>query len=433
MQSLLFSVPAASYMLNARSAFGQSPQSIPPNDLFYNAEVGAQMRLPEALYMIDQKERFGGGPNMSEVIALVFDGMVDSSHPDLAQNCIPELFRNFTKADPLDLGPPDEHGTSMAGHIASLGNNGIGIASLSLSPYNRIKIVSIGVVGPGGLELGATFKGFEYAMALKAQGHNVRVISCSFALDETVNDITRAKIRPLKDAGIALVLAAGQQGLDLDASGGLTFGGDPDLLVLTVTALERDNVTLLKTLAGQPLADWGNKTVSLAAPGRQVPGLSVGGGVGNGTGTSVSTALVSQAICAEILYGPEFLSTARAVQQVMAASGSKGLGGQIRPDGGVLDMYTMLGPSLVPADTPHPEPVIESTKLKGGKKLTIFGVRFGDNAQVFINGVDKSYRIMWQTDTEVFVKKQLGLVVGVNQLTVMTPSGVANTTFDWQP
>lgn len=409
-----------SLALIATTVFAQSPPSLVPNDQWYNPLVGQQMRFEEALFLIDQRERTSGA-NMQDVVAVVLDKVVDYTHSDLAPNCLINLFRDFTQPNPLILGPFSTHGTLTASNIGAIGNNGIGVATIALFPYSRVKIVSVGVVSADELvHLDAYEKGLRYALELKALGYNVRVVNCSIDVGLS---ISQELSNDLADAGIAVVHSAGQRAVNIDSSPEGQLAQDPMSPIVLVTGLERDN-TLFS------IGNFGSLSVSLGAPARTVTGLAPGEGVGNGSGTSVSAALGSQTILEELLYGPE-TDTRRAVLQVMATSSNKGLPNsngqnQIRGDGGCIDMLAALGPSRVP-----PGPKLESVKIKGEKKLFLRGQNFGNNfnqVRVRVNGADKTSRIVDVTDGEVFLKKNLGLQSGTNIIMIRTPLGTATYT-----
>ena len=72
----------------------------------------------------------------SDVIVSVVDGGVDLTHPDLAANCIPagnngsyDFVKNTTKIT------GDAHGTHVAGTIAAIRNNGVGVAGIAGGDY----------------------------------------------------------------------------------------------------------------------------------------------------------------------------------------------------------------------------------------------------------------------------------------------------------
>ena len=83
----------------------------------------------------------------SDVIVSVVDGGVDLKHPDLAANCIPAGFegsKDFVKNGYTILA--DSHGTHVAGTIAAVRNNGIGVAGIAGGDYANgipgVKILS---------------------------------------------------------------------------------------------------------------------------------------------------------------------------------------------------------------------------------------------------------------------------------------------------
>ena len=83
----------------------------------------------------------------SDVIVAVVDGGVDPSHPDLAGVCIPggnNGSYNFVRSSTTVTA--DAHGTHVAGTIAAVRNNGIGVAGIAGGDYaagvSGVKILS---------------------------------------------------------------------------------------------------------------------------------------------------------------------------------------------------------------------------------------------------------------------------------------------------
>ena len=80
--------------------------------------------------VIDVWENYTTGS--SDVIVAVVDGGVDLNHPDLAANCIPagaDGSKNFVNS--RSTVTSDSHGTHVAGTIAAIRNNGIGVAGIA--------------------------------------------------------------------------------------------------------------------------------------------------------------------------------------------------------------------------------------------------------------------------------------------------------------
>ena len=93
-----------------------------PNDPYYaNTQYGLrQVSAPKAW------DSTRGSPS---IVVAVLDTGVDTSHPDLAANIVSgwNVLRNNSK-----ITDRDGHGTLVAGVIAAVGNNGIGIASIAM-------------------------------------------------------------------------------------------------------------------------------------------------------------------------------------------------------------------------------------------------------------------------------------------------------------
>lgn len=99
----------------------------------------------------------------SNVIVSVVDGGVDLQHPDLAANCIPagpSGSYDFVHNSTTIVG--DAHGTHVAGTIAAVRNNGIGVAGIAGGDYSAgidgVKILSCQVfIGEDDTANGAGF------------------------------------------------------------------------------------------------------------------------------------------------------------------------------------------------------------------------------------------------------------------------------------
>ena len=81
---------------------------------------------------------------------------------------------------------------------------------------------------------------------------------------------------------------------------------------------------------------------------------------------------------------------------------------------------------LQPCSVPCPATEIIGVVYNGINRLVIDGAHFGDNPSVIINGVDKTARIRFASDTEIVLKKKLGLATGLNKIEVKTSMGTAS-------
>ncbi len=196
------------------------------------------------------------------VTVAVIDSHVDSTHPDL-------LGRVAKGRDFVGRGTAgDTHGTQVAGVIAAVANNGVGIAGVAPSA-RLLALRSCWAEAPG---RPARCNSFTLALGLAAAmaaGADIVNLSLGGPDDPLLAALTRRAM----DLGIVIVAA-------LPASG--RREGFPSALpgVLVVAASE----------AGSSPKDV------LAAPGRQVLTLAAGGGYGYATGSSMASAHAAGAL-----------------------------------------------------------------------------------------------------------------------------------------
>ncbi len=233
-----------------------------------------------------------------DVVVAVLDSGVDYTHEDLVANMWirPKNMAAYTDdelgtyndlngfngtdkvADPMD---DNGHGTHCAGIIGAKGDNGIGISGIN----QTVKIMPLKFLGRGGF--GSTDDAIEainYAIDRKKKGVNVRIISASWgstsksrALEDT--------IRAANDAGILFVAAAGNDGSNNDNRP--HFPSNYDLPnVISVAALDRND-----NLAS--FSNYGNKTVHIAAPGKDITSTWLNNSYREASGTSMATPYVS--------------------------------------------------------------------------------------------------------------------------------------------
>ena len=224
------------------------------------------------------------------VVVAVVDTGVDVTHPDLA----PNAWRNGAEqpngadddGDGLvdDLGgwsfgrgsgnvaDPSGHGTHVAGLVAGLGGNGIGSAGVCW----RCTFLPVDVYredGRGTLEDLAD--GMEFAAA------RARIVNLSLESPVTSDDVADA-VAAHPDR--LFVVSAGNGGRDVDAAPSYPCAIPAPNLVCV--AADDD---------GLPAegANWGARTVDLAAPGVSLVSSAPGGGTSVMTGSSFSAPLVS--------------------------------------------------------------------------------------------------------------------------------------------
>jgi len=107
-----------------------------PND----PSVGTQYHLST----IQAYQAWDVTTGIDNIIVAVVDDAVQTTHPDLAANCV--AGRDVADND-NDPNPPTasfSHGTHVAGIVGAVTNNGVGIASVG---YNKVKIMGVKATG----------------------------------------------------------------------------------------------------------------------------------------------------------------------------------------------------------------------------------------------------------------------------------------------
>lgn len=231
--------------------------------------------------------------SLSKPVVAIVDSGVDLTHPDLA----PYLFHN--NLDPIDGKDNDNnglvddytgwdfsqydnvpqdrfyHGTHLAGIVGVVSNN-----SVSILPIKSISDNGSGYIG-------SIVAGINYAVQLKNKGFNIVAINCSWGGVSSMPLSVSTAIKNASDAGIVVVIAAGNNGTNLDVTplypGSFSYSNS-----LTVGAINPDN-----SLAGY--SNYG-RSVTVDAPGTSIYSTLPGNSYGYVSGTSMATAVVSGAV-----------------------------------------------------------------------------------------------------------------------------------------
>ncbi|MCL2727751.1 MAG: S8 family serine peptidase [Bacteroidales bacterium] len=229
----------------------------------------------------------------SDVIVAVIDSGVDVLHVDIKANMWSNQGWNFTN-DNNEIIPDDPHGTSMAGAIAAVNNNGLGICGVAGGngqPESGVRIMTLQTNYPG---IG-TMLTIHNAAAIKYAADNGAVIAnCSWgSIRDQMNDV-------LKEAIDYFIEYAGvdENGVQTGPMrGGIVFAaaGNNGVEELhfpaayeKVVAVSNMNLDFKKA-PGSNYGDW----VSLAAPGSNILALGPINTYRSSTGTSPAAAHVS--------------------------------------------------------------------------------------------------------------------------------------------
>jgi len=212
--------------------------------------------------------------------------------------------------------PPDDgygHGTAVAGLIAASDSEATGVTGAA--PGARLMIVRVlGDSGEGNTEQLAA--GIAYAVR-----NGASVINCSLNSDFDSPAVDTA-IESAADAGIPVVAAAGNDGLNLDEN--QTYPASTDSqAVVSVAATQAPG-----QLAG--FSDYGPSSVDLAAPGVDLVTTYTSDSFTTLSGTSASAPLVAAAFAAARSARPQAtLPQVRAALTVSATRGVAVINGEL--------------------------------------------------------------------------------------------------------
>ena len=276
-------------------------QSAPPNDPFW---LDGSLWGLEKIQAQQAWTSFTAGDG-SVVIANIDTG-VDYTHPDLDANMwrnpaeipgngldddgngyVDDVFGIDTAN--LDTDPMDDqgHGTHTAGTAAAAGNNGLGVTGVT---WNS-KILSCKFLDWTGYGTDAgAIECFEYILALRQRGVNIRVSSNSWGGPrggEPPSPALMAAIDAAGAAGILNVFGAGNDGEDNDA---VPF--DPaSYEIASIISVASSGPTDRRSF----FSNFGATSVDIAAPGQDILSTYPGNAYEWLSGTSMATPVVAGA------------------------------------------------------------------------------------------------------------------------------------------
>ena len=230
---------------------------------------------------IDAPEAWAITAGDSSIVVAVLDTGVDYTHPDLAANIwtnpgeiagdgidndgngfIDDVhgwdFQNEDN-DPMD---DHGHGTHVAGTIAAVGNNGVGVAGVAWN----VTIMPLKIMSSSGTSFDA-IQALNYAVAM-----GVKISNNSYYMSGMYNAIEAAGA-----AGHLFVTAAGNSGVNTDITPHYPSIYDLENIISVAATDHNDNKL--------SSSNYGLTTVDLGAPGANIYSTKKGGGYGNMSGT----------------------------------------------------------------------------------------------------------------------------------------------------
>ncbi len=285
----------------------------------------------------------------SKIVVAVIDTGVDYRHPDLQDNMWSRGGRYGYDFYDDDDDPLDEqnHGTHVAGTIAAVGNNGIGVVGVS---WNA-KIMALRFMGPDGA--GATsdaVKCIDWAV-----DHGAHILCNSWGGPDNSPELTEAVARAERK-GVLCVVAAGNTG---------GTGNNNDQRPSYPSSLRSANVVSVgaidKNDARGSFSHYGRQSVDIGAPGVDILSTVVNNKYDTYSGTSMAAphvagaaALVWEKTFSSPLQTPAQMSKVRDLiyENARSVAALRDFWGHAPPakvPGGVLDISFLAGsPSEIP-------------------------------------------------------------------------------------
>jgi outer membrane protein assembly factor BamB len=202
-------------------------------------------------------------------IVAVIDSGIRITHEDLAENIwknpspgsdgytgdINGINATFPQNEPGNGDPNDDlfHGTMVAGIIGAVGNNSVGMAGVAWNvELMPLKFISADGFGSGSGEIAC----IDYAIS-----HRAQIINGSFGGDQPSSAEFYA-LEMAREAGIIVVVAAGNDALNADAGYDYPAGYLLDNIVAVAATTNTDSLS--------SYSNFGSGTVDLAAPGDNI-------------------------------------------------------------------------------------------------------------------------------------------------------------------
>lgn len=232
----------------------------------------------------------------------VLDGAFDSTHPSLSPNSwrnsadipgngidddnngyVDDTFGFAVRTGNNGTLIPDEHATHVAGIIGAGGESSDG--TLGVVPTSTLIPLDI-FGGEETTSQGAAIKALTYALKAKKSGKtNIKVINASIGETGQCSEAYRQTFNALNDAGILVVVAAGNESANNDVTPSSPANCDVDNII-SVAAIGRGGKLT-------SFSNYGKTTVDIAAPGEDILSTGLLGKWVKLSGTSQAAPFVS--------------------------------------------------------------------------------------------------------------------------------------------
>jgi len=396
-----------------------------PSDV-RSVDVARQVGLTTGWFRIIQH---GAAAPAEPLEIAILDTGVDDNIADL-QKVSDRV--NFTD-EPVDQTNPDpgSHGTAMASIICAHANDPVsdvhagiaGILGVFVQDARLLDVKVIKSTDESAIPGDRVADALNYLNNRFDSGHHI--LAANLSLNCTDTPKLRAAIMDAATRKIILFCAAGNSGTEVTADSGpfpAGYSKSPGMdNVVAVGGVDHQNFW-------DPFTDFSPQLVAFAGPSRDVPvDLPFAGGVnGNACCSSAATAMVCGIYCAIRIYiepDPD-VALLRLEQTCTPIADTTP-----RFRFGIPNLGAALDPTFTPV---QPQTPVIANVTWARKDLTITGDRFGSSPKILINGVDRTSRLVSESDTEIVLHtkaKKLGLKSGENNIQVFDSTGAASNTF----
>jgi type VII secretion-associated serine protease mycosin len=301
-----------------------------------------------ALNRLDAEDLWARQPGAGVTVAVVDTG-VDAAHPDLAGVVLPGTDLISPGGDGSDDG--NGHGTHVAGIIAAVANNGLGVAGLA----QGVRILPVRVLDDSGAGWASTIaKGIIWAT-----DHGAAVVNLSLG-DHVADDVTATAVQYAEDHGVVVVAAAGNDRADGDP---VTYPAAYPGVIGVAATNDQDAVASFSETGG---------FVDVAAPGVDIASTFPPSTYVYLSGTSMAAPFVSATAALLKAANPQ-LTSEQAVSALESTANDLPPSGRDDASGyGLVDPAAALC-SLTGCSTSTAAPAATMTRLRAAGRDVIYG------------------------------------------------------------
>lgn len=370
-----------------------------------------------------------------QVFVGIIDTGIDYNHPDLAGNIGRDMDNNIgrdTVAGDNDPAPSGWHGSHVAGTIGAVGNNGTGVVGVNW----EVGLLAVQVFSPDELAYdNHVIAGLNYLLAQKQRGLNIRAVNMSIGgwRDPILNpaaDPYGSAIKALSDAGVIIVIAAGNEGQDIDNPTGYmhpTLGWiDLRGQLCYPACFQFDNTITVASITStgvrSSFSNYSPNYVHLAAPGSGIFSTIPGGTYNYSDGTSMAAPHVAGAVALLAAAHPMENAAQIKARILNNVNPNANLNGLVARNGHLNVNAAIRG--VGPTPTPDPDIRVTGVTVAPTSLNLAIGQNFTLNATVIpANAADKT--VTWTTSNAAVVD---GTVSGLTATVTAYSAGTAVVT-----